>query len=42
MTNGNSFGGDAQWGVPTILNQIINLGVMDEGPIMPSPHCART
>jgi hypothetical protein len=41
MTNGNSFGGDAQWGVPTILNQIINLGVMDEGPIMPSPHCAR-
>jgi hypothetical protein len=42
MTNGNSFGGDAQWGQPTILNQIINLGVMDEGPIMPSPHCGRT
>jgi hypothetical protein len=41
MTNGNTFGGDAQWGKPTVLNQIINLGVMDEGPIMPSPHCAR-
>jgi hypothetical protein len=39
MTNGNSFGGDQQYGQPTVLSQIINLGIMDESPIMPNPKC---
>jgi hypothetical protein len=40
MTNGDTFGGDQQYGQPTVLSQIINLGIMDESPIMPNPHCA--
>jgi hypothetical protein len=39
MPNGNTFGGDKQYGKPTVLSQIINLGIMDEGPIMPNPNC---
>jgi hypothetical protein len=40
MPNGNTFGGDKQYGKPTVLSQIINLGIMDESKIMPSPHCS--
>lgn len=39
MTNGNSFGGVKQYGQPTVLSQIINLGIMDESAIMPNPAC---
>jgi hypothetical protein len=40
MTNGNTFGGDAEYGPPTVLSQIINLGVMDESPVMSNPGCS--
>ena len=39
MTNGDTFGGDQQYGQPTVLSQVINLGIMDESPIMPNPRC---
>jgi hypothetical protein len=39
MTNGNTFGKDKQYGKPTVLSHIINLGIMDEGPIMRNPDC---
>ncbi len=39
MPNGNAFGKDKQYGKPTVLSKIINLGIMDEGPIMPNPDC---
>jgi hypothetical protein len=35
LTNGNTFGGDKQYGKPTEA-----LGLLeDAGPIMPNPHC---
>ena len=40
MTNGSTFGGDLEYGKPTVLSQIINLGIMDESPIMSNPSCA--
>lgn len=40
MTNGNTFGGDLEYGKPTVLSQVINLGIMDESPIMSNPGCA--
>jgi hypothetical protein len=39
MTNGDTFGGDQEYGKPTVLSQIINLGIMDESPVMPNPGC---
>jgi hypothetical protein len=39
MTNGNTFGQDKEYGKPTVLSHIINLGIMDEGPIMRNPNC---
>jgi hypothetical protein len=39
MPNGNTFGGDKQYGKPTVLSHIINLGIMDESKIKPNPDC---
>ncbi|HEY2576694.1 MAG TPA: hypothetical protein VGI74_10350 [Streptosporangiaceae bacterium] len=39
MPNGNTFGGDKQYGKPTVLSHIINLGIMDESKVMPNPDC---
>jgi hypothetical protein len=39
MPNGNTFGGDKQYGKPVVLSHIINLGIMDESKIMPNPDC---
>jgi hypothetical protein len=36
MSNGNTYGGDAQWGSPTIFP---NNFIQDAGPIMPNPVC---
>ena len=39
MRNGKTFGGVRQYGKPTVLSQIINLGIMDESRVMGNRNC---